>query len=155
MTARIGGQIRTLSTPQHLSLQSYLPAVKDSIQRIAIETLVWYGDWKYETINSKIRISKFKNLKELVLVERLPDFTGCGCCHEFDGPEEGLVGFREQVLNEKWVNDCKREFTRIKESDPTWKEPEVRFVDLLRDGVLIDFPNGIKSTVLISYIMFP
>jgi len=113
------------------------PAVKDSIQRIAIETLVWYGDWEDRTINNQIRISKFKNLKELVLVERLPDFTGCGCCHEFDGPEKGVVSFREQALKEKWVNDCKREFKRIKESNPNWKEPEVRFVELLRDGELI------------------
>jgi hypothetical protein len=27
-------------------------------------------------------------------VQRLPDYTGCGCCHEFEGPEEGVVGFR-------------------------------------------------------------
>lgn len=69
-------------------------------------------------------------------MHRLPDYIGCGCCHEFDGPEEGVVAFREPVLNERWSH-YKEEFKKIKERNHTWKVPRVRSVDLLRSGEVI------------------
>lgn len=68
---------------------------KGLIQRLAFETLVRNTHNGGGMINLYIQIDEFKNLREVVLVQRLPDHTGCGCSHEFDGPEEGLAGFRE------------------------------------------------------------
>lgn len=68
---------------------------KSLIQKLAFETLVWYGDNYEGCINHYIQIDEFRNLREVMLVQRLPDHTGCGCCHEFDGPEEGVAGFKE------------------------------------------------------------
>lgn len=67
---------------------------KGSIQKLAFETLVWYGSHD-GVINNYMPIWEFRNLREVVLVQRLPDYTGCGCCHELDEPERGVVGFRE------------------------------------------------------------
>lgn len=111
--------------------------VKDSIQRVAIETLVWSWRWNDGTLNNQISISEFKNLKEILLVYRLPDARGCGCCYEFDKPEEGVASFREQELHEDWLKDCREVFKESQKRDSSWREPEVKFVDLLRDGKLI------------------
>ena len=137
---------------------------KSLIQKLAFETLVWYGDNCEGCINHYIQIDEFRNLREVMLVQRLPDYTGCGCCHEFDGPEEGVAGFKEIVESEDedeedgaevsegtaaavevekqkrrrtMSEDCVEEFLAIHERDPKWRIPNVREVDLTRDGVII------------------
>jgi hypothetical protein len=120
-------------------------SVKDTIRRIAIDNLVWYSGWGDGTINNQIQIDQFKNLEEFLLVTREPDAMGCGCCHEFEGPEEGVPDFKEfgktaegeKRYFERGVRDVLKEFERIKESDPEWKAPSVRFVQIMRDGVLV------------------
>jgi hypothetical protein len=123
-----------------------IPAsIKDTICRIAIDNLVWYSGWEDGTINNQIQIDGFRNLAELLLVTREPDEAGCGCCHEFDGPERGVPTFMEfeerdegeKGYFERGVKDCVAEFERIKEGDAGWKAPEVRFVQIMRDGVLV------------------
>lgn len=84
-------------------------------------------------------------MQELLLVTREPDELGCGCCHEFDGPEKGIPEFAEfedgseatKGYFGRGVKDCIGEFERIKERDPKWNAPELRFVQLKRDGVLV------------------
>lgn len=140
---------------------------KGMIERLAFETLVWYADCDDGRINNYIQIDEFRNLKEVVLVQRLPDHTGCGCCHEFNGPEEGVAGFRDVALRESeggdgeleegeieeaeetegevqqtrkrptMSEDCMEEFARIHERDPGWRIPSVKKMDLTRDGVII------------------
>jgi hypothetical protein len=68
---------------------------KGLLQKLAFETLIWMGCNNDGMINNYIQIDGFRNLREVVLVKRLPDYSGCGCCHEFDGPEGGVVGFKE------------------------------------------------------------
>jgi hypothetical protein len=67
---------------------------KALIQKLAFETLVRYGS-EDGMINLYIHIDEFRNLKEILLVQREPDSTGCGCCHDFDGPEDGVASFRD------------------------------------------------------------
>jgi 2EXR family len=120
-------------------------SVKDTIRHIAIDNLVWYSGWEDGTINNQIQIDGFRNLEELLLVTREPDETGCGCCHEFDGPETGVPTFMEfdgkgegeKGYFERGVKDCVAEFERIGEGNAGWKAPEVRFVQIMRDGVLV------------------
>lgn len=158
---------------------------KGIIQNLAFETLIWMGVDEDGLINNYVQIDEFKNLREVVLVKRLPDYTGCGCCHEFEGPEEGLAGFREfgeegDEEEKQWVveeaeeiakfmgtavsvggngtegevdgeaqsaqqerkrlsmsEECMNVFITIHERDPGWRIPNVREVDLTRDGFLI------------------
>jgi 2EXR family len=121
------------------------PEIKDTIRRIAIDNLIWFSGWDDGTINNQIQIDGFKNLEELLLVTREPGELGCGCCHEFEGPEKGVpefVGFVDgnegsKGYFERGISDCLVEFMKIKELDADWNAPEVRFVQLKRDGVLI------------------
>jgi hypothetical protein len=120
-------------------------SIKDTIRRIAIDNLVWYSGWEDGTINNQIQIDQFKNLEEFLLVTREPDEMGCGCCHEFHGPERGVPDFMEfdergegeKRYFERGVRDVVAEFEKITERDPEFKAPEVRFVQIKRDGVLV------------------
>ena len=119
------------------------PEIKNTIRRIAIDNLVWFSGWEDGTINNQIHIDQFKNLEEMLLVTREPDEAGCGCCHEFDGPETGMPEFAEyedgdgEDYFERAFKDCAKEFEKIKGQDEEWNAPEVRFVQLKRDGVLV------------------
>ncbi|KAH8767921.1 hypothetical protein F5882DRAFT_412961 [Hyaloscypha sp. PMI_1271] len=122
------------------------PEIKDTIHHIAIDNLIWFSGWEDGTINNQIQIDKFKNLEEFLLVTRESDESGCGCCHEFfEGPEKGVPEFAEvedgnegsKGYFEKGVKDCLVEFGKIKELDAEWNAPEVRFVQLKRNGVLV------------------
>jgi 2EXR family len=122
------------------------PEIKNAIRRIAIENLMWFSGWEDGTINNQIHIDEFKNLEELLLITREPDSFGCGCCHEFDGPEKGVPEFIEfgKTGKTSWgpyfencLRDCEKEFARIQEKDAEWKAPKVRFVRLMRDGIII------------------
>jgi hypothetical protein len=98
-------------------------------------------------LKSKTPSDGFKNLEELLLVTRKPDKLGCGCCHEFDGPEKGVPEFAELedgAMNkgskkyfEKGVEECERVFAKIKLENPEWRAPKARFVRLKRDGVIV------------------
>jgi hypothetical protein len=124
-----------------------LPEIKDTIRRIAIDNLIWYSGWEDGTINNQIHIDVFKNLEEFLLVTREPDESGGGCCHEFEGPEKGIPEFAEledgsmdagsKKYFEKGVEECEREFARIRLENPEWKSPKARFVRLKRDGVIV------------------
>jgi hypothetical protein len=139
--------------------------VKGKIKKVAIEKLVWYSTWAKGMINNQIQISELRNLEEFYLVGRKPDFTGCGCCHSWDGPERGVVEFetdeeaeerkqgeegkassKEEKKEEKKemssfsarvVRDVLAEFENIKKEDETWQAPEVKLVRLKRNGVII------------------
>jgi 2EXR family len=111
----------------HYHVRDFMAATraeeKGLIQRLAFETLVRNGYNEEGMINFYIQIDEFRNLREVVLVQRLPDFTGCGCCHEFDGPEKGLVGFRE--VGEENKEDGELEEGEIDENKVAEEEAEV------------------------------
>lgn len=112
-------------------------------------------------VNNQIQISEFRGLEEFYLVGREPDAFGCGCCHEWDGPETGVVEFQvnkeaeelEEVrevegvnknkekdkpsLSNRVVRDVLAAFKGIREADETWHAPEVKLVRLKRDGVIV------------------
>jgi len=140
--------------------------VKDKIKKVAIENLVWYSGWSEGMINNQIQISDFGNLEEFYLIGREPDFTGCGCCHSWDGPERGVVGFeadeeaeerkegkegkasskeekkegkknKRSSFSARVVRDVLAEFENIKKEDEAWQVPEVKLVRLKRNGVII------------------
>jgi hypothetical protein len=69
------------------------PEFKDSIRRLAFETLVWYSYSDSGYLNGQVEVDKMRHLEEVLMVERLPGPSGCGCCHEFDRPEHGLITF--------------------------------------------------------------
>lgn len=131
---------------------------KNKIRKIAIELLCWYRSTtstKNGNINHQIQISEFGGLEQFYLVHRRSDSTGCGCCHGFSGPDHGVLGFKpdddtqekDSKLEEKMKPRNKfremvstsilAEFENIKKRDPTWSIPELKFVDLTRDDVLI------------------
>jgi hypothetical protein len=128
--------------------------VKDSIQRLAIDNLVWYCHWDEGTINGQIQINKFGNLEELYIVTRHfptePFDWESGATPppgaftpEFDGtqPEVGKVEF---VVSDKDADfyvesgrkDVEAAFEAIKKEDPKWKIPKFKFIQIKRDGVL-------------------
>jgi len=140
--------------------------VKDKIKKVAIENLVWYSGWSEGMINNQIQISDFGNLEEFYLIGREPDFSGCGCCHSWDGPERGVVGFeadeeaeerkegkegkasskeekkegkknKRSSFSARVVRDVLAEFENIKKEDEAWQVPEVKLVRLKRNGVII------------------
>jgi hypothetical protein len=133
-------------------------SAKAKIRKIAIENLVWYAYIEDGSINNQIQISEFRGLEEFYLVSRKPDFSGCGCCHDFEGPDRGVLGFevdpREPVGeegegegeearrrdNRRTFRDNVRDgveeqFGKIREKDPEWRTPELKFVKVMRDGV--------------------
>jgi hypothetical protein len=133
-------------------------SAKAKIRKIAIENLVWYAYIEDGSINNQIQISEFKGLEEFYLVSRKPDFSGCGCCHDFEGPDRGVLGFevdpREPVTdgdegegeearrrdNRRTFRDnvkdgVEEQFGKIRENDPRWQTPELKFVKVMRDGV--------------------
>jgi hypothetical protein len=117
------------------------PEARGKIKRLAIDNLVWYADWNDGMINNQVTIGEFRGLEEFLLVEREPDETGCGCCHEFDGPEEGVVSFGEKDKQDKHdkrrLYRCKKVYKAATKGDKEWKIPSMRFVRLLRDGIIV------------------
>jgi hypothetical protein len=114
------------------------PEARGKIKRLAIDNLVWYSNWADGTINNQVQIGEFRGLEEFLLVRREPDETGCGCCHEFDGPEKGVVSFGgEEKQSERNLNRCKKVFEAVSQGDKEWKIPSMRFVHLLRDGNIV------------------
>jgi hypothetical protein len=114
------------------------PEARGKIKRLAIDNLVWYADWADGTINNQVQIGEFRALEEFLLVRREPDETGCGCCHDFDGPEKGVVSFaEEEKQSERSLNRCKKVFEVVSQGDKEWKIPSMRFVHLLRDGIIV------------------
>lgn len=99
-----------------------------------------YSDWEDGSINNQIQINEFPNLEEFLLVTRKPDETGCGCCHEFNGPEEGKIEFVSEPGDSYYTNGLgyvKSMFEEIKAKDEKWNVPKVaRFVQLKRGGHL-------------------
>jgi hypothetical protein len=116
--------------------------VKDSIQRLAIDNLVWYEHWDEGTINCQIQIKEYGNLDEFYIVTRDPGpgpFTP-----EFDGTqlEVGKVEFvvsdeDADFYVERGRKDVKEAFEAIKKEDPKWKIPKFKFIQCKRDGVLV------------------
>ncbi|KAF4636701.1 hypothetical protein G7Y89_g1396 [Cudoniella acicularis] len=140
---------------------------KKNIRRLAVEFLIWYGSQERENYlnNEQIDLFEFPNLEELLLVHRLPDHTGCGCCHMFEGPERGVVSFEEygnkiengqvvykevkeesqskddespkRMRKDRMLEDVCASFQWCKEEDPDWSMPNAKRVELKRDGVRI------------------
>ena len=111
---------------------------KNSIQRIALENLVWYAEWSENSINNQIELSEFRNLSEFWLIWRRPDETGCGCRHRFNVHEQGEVSFLDAERNsERHLKDAGKAFEKIRKQDPKWKTPEVKFMRLMRNGALV------------------
>jgi hypothetical protein len=116
--------------------------VKDSIQRLAIDNLVWYEDWNEGTINCQIQINEYGNLEEFYIVTRQP---GPGFwTPEFDGtePEVGKIEFvvsneDADFYAESGRKDVKEAFEAIKKEDPKWKIPKFKFIQSKRDSVLV------------------
>jgi hypothetical protein len=116
--------------------------VRDSIQRLAIDNLVWYAHWDEGTINCQIQIKKYGNLEEFYIVTRESDpgpWTP-----EFDGrhPEVGKVEFvvsdeGADFYAESGPKDVKEAFEAIKKENPKWKTPKFKFIQSKRDGVLV------------------
>jgi hypothetical protein len=130
--------------------------VKDSIQRVAIDNLVWYEHWDEGTINGQIQIKKYGNLEEFYIVTRhFPteefDWTQSevdpppgAFTPEFDGtqPEVGKVEFvvsdeDADFYVESGRKDVKEAFEAIKKDDPKWKIPKFKFIQSKRGGVLV------------------
>lgn len=108
---------------------------------MAIDNLMWFSDWDEGSLNCTFQIDQFKNLEEVVLVSRGKG-NECGCCMEFDGPEDGVVGFEEievkgKQYEERCLEGCRVKLGIIGERDPRWNMPRVRFAKLLRDEVLV------------------
>lgn len=104
---------------------------------------MWFTPpWDEGTINSQITIAEYGNLEEYILVNRGPD-VGCGCCAEFNGPEEGVVDFRRYEEEGKWDTKCRfdtegafEEIRKVKaEMGEGWRVPTLGFAKLLRNGV--------------------
>ena len=98
------------------------------IQRLAFETLARNGCVKEGMINFCNQIDEFRNLREVVLVQRLRDSIGCGYCHYFDGPEEGVAGFREIWEREEDESEGE-ESSDEDEEEGEGGEPEVGVVE--------------------------
>lgn len=112
--------------------------LKHSIQRVALDNLVWNASWSEGYINNQIKLSEFGNLREFWLVRRRPDKMGCGCCHDFDGPEEGEVQLVDMKGGyERRLGDVVRAFGKIREKDSGWKTPEFKFMQLMRNGAFV------------------
>lgn len=147
---RFNTELDTLYFPSwcfHLNLVHFelvsSPSTKNMIKRIARDNLMWFAPpWDEGTINSQITIAEFGNLQEYTLVNRGPD-VGCGCCAEFDGPEEGVVDLRRYEEDGKWDMKCRagtemafEEIRKMKvERGEKWRVPRLGFAQLLRDGV--------------------
>jgi len=123
---------------------------------------VWYSYVDDGSINDQIQISEFKGLEEFYLVSRNPDHSGCGCCHEFEHPDSGVLGFEVdpgkpvrdmgdgdgdeekrrlgknmRTFRDKVRDGVDEQFGKIREKDLEWRTPELRFMKVMRDGVAI------------------
>ena len=123
------------------------PEAKDSIRRIAIDNLIWITGWENRqgSIENGIKIAGFGNLEEFLLVTRERHDTGRPFRREFMNSQKGLPKFEEYADDDRNVQfdlegelkDCIAEFERIKVLDSAWKMPEIRYLRLKRDGVIV------------------
>lgn len=118
--------------------------VRDSIQYVAIDNLVWYCDWDEGTINNQIQINEYGNLKEFYIVGRHFNTEPGDFTPQFDGtePEVGKVEFVVSDEDAEFYagnarNDVQAAFEAVKKQDPKWKMPKFKIIQAKRNGVLI------------------
>jgi 2EXR family len=125
---------------RHFELATSTEA-RAKFKRLAIDAIIWcYRLNNVEQGKVEI-IGEFRGLKELLLVQREPDYEPCECgCvpSQADKHEKGVVSFSEEKeLCGRYLNRCKKAFEMVIQADREWKIPIVRPVKLLRDGKLV------------------